>query len=236
MQKEVQPAFILGVEKDELFIQAGLQDRVIQVLWNIMLIQMTCTYFLNVWRQYYSEGSSEVVSMMATGASWDKKHRLFCRFMKAWFTWISANICLKHRVTVITCLIYSRSKCKYFLTMNIGGASGQNFWLKMEHLQKSGFPVPVGLVANYFSRTFLRMKRFMYGCHCRQLSATPSRKLTSVLGGLSRRPFRLGKNPQWRQCAMAQGGTWHYQWDEEIRRVNGPGKVIYVTFNIGTSL
>ena len=32
MPKEVQPAFILGVEKDELFIQAGLQDRVIQVL------------------------------------------------------------------------------------------------------------------------------------------------------------------------------------------------------------
>ncbi len=31
MPKELQPAFILGVEKEELFIQAGLQDRVIQV-------------------------------------------------------------------------------------------------------------------------------------------------------------------------------------------------------------
>ena len=44
MPKEVQPAFILGVEKDELFIQAGLQDRVIQVLYNIILIQMTLRY------------------------------------------------------------------------------------------------------------------------------------------------------------------------------------------------
>ena len=44
MRKEVQPTFILGVEKDELFIQAGLQDRVIQVLYNIILIQMTLRY------------------------------------------------------------------------------------------------------------------------------------------------------------------------------------------------
>jgi len=31
MPKEIQPQFILDVEKLELFIQAGLQDRVIQV-------------------------------------------------------------------------------------------------------------------------------------------------------------------------------------------------------------
>ena len=31
MPKELQPQFILDVEKEELFINAGLQDRVIQV-------------------------------------------------------------------------------------------------------------------------------------------------------------------------------------------------------------
>ena len=31
MKKEIQPQFILDVEKMELFIHAGLQDRVIQV-------------------------------------------------------------------------------------------------------------------------------------------------------------------------------------------------------------
>ncbi len=31
MAKEAQPQFILDVEMQELFIQAGLQDRVVQV-------------------------------------------------------------------------------------------------------------------------------------------------------------------------------------------------------------
>ena len=31
LEKPIQPRFILNVEKDELFINAGLQDRVIQV-------------------------------------------------------------------------------------------------------------------------------------------------------------------------------------------------------------
>ena len=31
LEKRLQPRFILDVEKDELFINAGLQDRVIQV-------------------------------------------------------------------------------------------------------------------------------------------------------------------------------------------------------------
>ncbi len=30
MPKEIQPQFILDVEKEELFINAGLQDRVVQ--------------------------------------------------------------------------------------------------------------------------------------------------------------------------------------------------------------
>ena len=44
MAKELQPAFILEVEKQELFIQAGLQDRVIQVRWHLH----SCTmYWIN---------------------------------------------------------------------------------------------------------------------------------------------------------------------------------------------
>lgn len=36
MPKSIQPNFVLGVEINELYIQAGLQDRVIQV-------RMACT-------------------------------------------------------------------------------------------------------------------------------------------------------------------------------------------------
>lgn len=38
LEKPIQPRFILDVEKDELFIQAGLQDRVIQVLYLLCMV------------------------------------------------------------------------------------------------------------------------------------------------------------------------------------------------------
>lgn len=40
MPKQIQPNFVLDVEKSELHIQAGLQDRVVQVYNN----HITCTY------------------------------------------------------------------------------------------------------------------------------------------------------------------------------------------------
>ena len=35
MPEALQPQFVLDVEMDELYIQAGLQDRVIQVSWSL---------------------------------------------------------------------------------------------------------------------------------------------------------------------------------------------------------
>ena len=62
MPKPIQPNFILDVEMSELFIQAGLQDRVIQV-------------------------SMEVLCRPARQLTVN-----MCRFTKGWSTWTLTNL------------------------------------------------------------------------------------------------------------------------------------------------
>ena len=56
MPKQIQPNFVLDVEKSELSIQAGLQDRVVQVNTNLDVISLVlhvCTYVYSLAKQTY---------------------------------------------------------------------------------------------------------------------------------------------------------------------------------------